>query len=70
MYINFWYPVAASDEVRADKPLRVELMNLRYVVFRDGSGTARVLRDVCVHRGGSLGKGWVRDGQALSLIHI
>lgn len=69
MYINFWYPVAASDEVREDKPLRVELMNLRYVAFRDASGAARVLRDVCVHRGGSLGKGWVREGQVICPYH-
>ena len=69
MYINFWYPIAASDEVRDDKPLRVELMGLRYVTFRTDDGQAHVLRDVCVHRGGSLGKGWVREGGVVCPYH-
>ncbi len=62
MYINFWYPVALSEEVKADEPLRVEILALKFVAFRDADGTAHVLSDTCVHRGGSLGKGWVKDG--------
>ncbi|MGI9329675.1 MAG: Rieske 2Fe-2S domain-containing protein [Gammaproteobacteria bacterium] len=69
MYINFWYPIAGSDDVRDDKPLRVELMGLRYVAFRDDDGQAHVLRDVCAHRGGSLGKGWVREGGVVCPYH-
>ena len=62
MYINFWYPVARSEEIVADKPLRVKLLGLSFVAFRDTNGAAGVLADTCVHRGGSLGSGVIKDG--------
>ncbi|MBM4195594.1 MAG: aromatic ring-hydroxylating dioxygenase subunit alpha [Gammaproteobacteria bacterium] len=61
MFINFWYPICMTDELGA-APLRVELLGLRFVAFRDGAGRARVLADTCVHRGGSLSRGKLRDG--------
>ncbi len=69
MYINFWYPIARGDEVADDKPLRVELLGLPFVAFRDQNGDAHVLSDTCVHRGGSLSAGWVRDGRAVCPYH-
>ncbi len=62
MYINFWYPVARSEEITADKPLRVELLGLDFVAFRDEKGAANVLADTCIHRGGSLSAGLVKNG--------
>lgn len=61
MYINFWYPIARSTEVTAEKPLKVTLLTLPFVAFRDQSGQAHVLADTCVHRGGSLGAGLVKN---------
>ena len=69
MYINFWYPVALSDEVKNDAPLQVQILGLPFVAFRDLDGRAHVLSDTCVHRGGSLGKGWVRDGCVICPYH-
>ncbi len=69
MYINFWYPVALSEEVKADEPLRVEILSLKFVAFRDADGMAHVLSDTCAHRGGSLGKGWVKDGCVICPYH-
>ena len=69
MYINFWYPVALSEEVKADEPLRVEILSLKFVAFRDADGTPHVLSDTCAHRGGSLGKGWVKDGCVICPYH-
>ena len=69
MYINFWYPVALSDEVKADEPLRVEILSLKFVAFRDADGAPHVLSDTCAHRGGSLGKGWVKDGCVICPYH-
>jgi len=69
MYINFWYPIARSEEVSADKPLRVQLLGLPFVTFRDEDGKAHVLSDTCVHRGGSLSAGWVRGGRAVCPYH-
>jgi phenylpropionate dioxygenase-like ring-hydroxylating dioxygenase large terminal subunit len=60
MYINFWYPMALSSEVTAEKPLRIKRLCLQFVVFRDQRGRAHVLADTCVHRGGSLGLGPMR----------
>ncbi|MEE4184563.1 MAG: aromatic ring-hydroxylating dioxygenase subunit alpha [Gammaproteobacteria bacterium] len=69
MYINFWYPIARSEEVTHDKPLRVELLAMPFVAFRDADGAAHVLADTCVHRGGSLSAGWVKDGKAICPYH-
>ena len=60
MYINFWYPVALSSELLAEKPLRVKLLCLQFVAFRGSAGVAHVLSDTCVHRGGALGLGKLR----------
>ena len=69
MYINFWYPVAQSKEVKNDEPLRVQILGLPFVAFRDSEGEPHILSDTCVHRGGSLGLGWVRDGRVICPYH-
>lgn len=69
MYINFWYPIARGEDIVNDKPLRVELLGLPFVAFRDENGAAHLLSDTCVHRGGSLSAGWVRDGRAVCPYH-
>jgi len=58
--MNFWYPVAASDEVTNAKPVRARILTLDFVAFRDTAGKAHVLADTCIHRGASLGKGKVK----------
>ena len=69
MYINFWYPVAQVDEVKNDEPLQVQILGVKLVAFRDSEGVARVLSDTCIHRGGSLGKGWIKDGCVVCPYH-
>jgi len=69
MYINFWYPVALSDNVKNDAPTQVQILGLQFVAFRDTSGQPHVLSDTCIHRGGSLGRGWVRNGRAICPYH-
>jgi len=69
MYINFWYPVALSDKVTNDAPTQVQILGLQFVAFRDTAGQPHVLSDTCIHRGGSLGRGWVRDGRAICPYH-
>ncbi|TDJ44370.1 MAG: aromatic ring-hydroxylating dioxygenase subunit alpha [Gammaproteobacteria bacterium] len=69
MYINFWYPIARGEEITDDKPLRVELLGMPFVAFRDTAGNAHVLADTCVHRGGSLSAGGVKDGRAICPYH-
>jgi phenylpropionate dioxygenase-like ring-hydroxylating dioxygenase large terminal subunit len=60
MYMNFWYPVAAGDEVTNEQPLRVRILSFDFVAFRDTHGTAHVLSDTCIHRGAALGKGQIK----------
>jgi phenylpropionate dioxygenase-like ring-hydroxylating dioxygenase large terminal subunit len=69
MYINFWYPIAASEDVKTDVPFRTQVLGLRFVAFRTRDGRAHVLADVCIHRGGSLGKGWVREDTVVCPYH-
>ena len=69
MYVNFWYPVAKVEDVQDNEPLQVQILGLKFVAFRDTDGIARVLSDTCIHRGGALGKGWVRDGCVICPYH-
>ena len=69
MYINFWYPIADSDDVVNKAPLRAEVLGLKLVAYRDEDGDAHVLADTCTHRGASLGKGWVRDNCVVCPYH-
>ena len=67
MYINFWYPIVRSEDLSMDEPQKVKVLGTNLVAFRDESGAAKVLSDTCVHRGGSLSKGWVKGGCAIFL---
>jgi phenylpropionate dioxygenase-like ring-hydroxylating dioxygenase large terminal subunit len=61
MYINFWYPICTAQDLEEAAPVRSEVLGHKFVAFRDDSGQAHVLADTCVHRGGSLSKGSVKD---------
>ena len=52
MYINFWYPVATSEQVTNERPWRARILSLDFVAFRDDEGNPHVLSDTCIHRGG------------------
>ena len=39
MHINFWYPIAASDTVLIDKPLRTQVIGVRLVAWINFSET-------------------------------
>ena len=69
MYINFWYPICITEELTGDDPLRVQILGIRLVAFRDQEQRAHVLADTCVHRGGSLGRGKVVDGRIACPYH-
>ena len=57
MYINFWYPLAQSDEL-GDQPLKTRALGQDLVLFRGEGGAANCLANTCAHRGGSLGGRW------------
>ncbi len=59
MFINFWYVAEESKNV-SEAPVYSRLLGQDFVVFRDTDGTAHVLSNVCVHRGGSLSNGKIK----------
>jgi phenylpropionate dioxygenase-like ring-hydroxylating dioxygenase large terminal subunit len=58
---NAWYVAAWADEV-ARGPIGRTLLGIPVVLFRDGAGTVRALRDRCPHRAAPLSRGKVVDG--------
>ena len=68
MFVNFWYAAALSEEL-TDKPLKVKMLGHNFVVFRDASGQPHCLSNVCVHRCGSLGQGWVKGDNVVCPYH-
>jgi len=69
MFINFWYPIGLSSEVTGDTPFRAQVFGLPFVAFRDSAGTAHVISDTCVHRGGSLSKGKIKGDRVACPYH-
>jgi len=60
----FWYPVAFSSEVTAEKPYGTRLLDERIVVYRLSDGAIVAARDICLHRGVPLSLGRL-DGDEL-----
>lgn len=56
MLKNLWYVVAPSADLGAAL-MPVQLLGQPFVAFRDEHGNARLLSDICVHRGGALSAG-------------
>jgi nitrite reductase/ring-hydroxylating ferredoxin subunit len=58
MFINFWYPAEEAANV-TNEPLKVQMLGLWFVLWRDADGKAHCIANTCTHRGGSLGDGKV-----------
>jgi vanillate O-demethylase monooxygenase subunit len=65
---RFWHPVAYADEVTADKPLAVTLLDEQLVLFRAGERVVAA-KDLCIHRGAPLSMGWVENGEIVCAYH-
>jgi phenylpropionate dioxygenase-like ring-hydroxylating dioxygenase large terminal subunit len=59
----YWYPVAFSHEV-SEKPIAVQLLDERLVLYRLANGKVTAARDLCLHRGVPLSMGFL-EGDAL-----
>ena len=58
---RYWFPVAASCELRG-KPIKaVKLLGEQLVLFRDASGRLGLLEERCPHRGTSLAYGLIDE---------
>jgi phenylpropionate dioxygenase-like ring-hydroxylating dioxygenase large terminal subunit len=58
MLKNFWYAIEFSHAVQKE-PKLLKVLGQDLVVFRGEDRAARVLSNLCIHRGGSLAGGWV-----------
>lgn len=61
MLKNFWYACEFSSLISAS-PKQIEMLNQKFVVFRDQANKVVVLQDQCPHRGAALSLGWLEDG--------
>jgi phenylpropionate dioxygenase-like ring-hydroxylating dioxygenase large terminal subunit len=61
-FARIWTPVAYSTQLRAERPLRVQVAGTRVVLFRDPLGAPAALLDRCPHRGVALSLGTVTGG--------
>ena len=59
---DYWYVVAETGELTAERVLARRVLNQTLAVFRGGDGRPAVLQDRCLHRNGPLSAGRVRRG--------
>ncbi|MES3036899.1 MAG: aromatic ring-hydroxylating dioxygenase subunit alpha [Bdellovibrionota bacterium] len=60
---NVWYVLALSEEVSKKKPISKVLLGQPVVLYRDQSGKAVALRDLCPHRGIPLSYGRIVEDE-------
>lgn len=63
-----WYLLCAAGDLGRD-PVGMRVLGEDIVVWRDGSGTPRVMTDYCPHRGARLSLGDVVEGQLQCRYH-
>lgn len=63
MIPNCWYALAEAKAVGSKRPLALERLGRRWVLWRDERGEVACLPAACPHRGADLGLGRVRDGE-------
>lgn len=63
-----WVYLCRVDEVPEGRGRTVEAGGARVAVLRDGDEVA-VVADRCPHAGGSLGSGWIEDGEVVCPLH-
>ncbi len=52
---NHWFPILLSKELK-NKPISTKIFGIPIVCFRNQSGEARILLDVCPYQATSLDK--------------
>jgi len=63
----FWHPVALAADIRAD-PIAGRLLDVDLVLWRTREGV-HAAKDLCMHRGGRLSLGSMRDGLLVCPLH-
>ncbi len=63
-----WVLVCRSDEIPVGRGRTCEVLGLRVAVLR-AAATIVALSDRCPHAGGSLGQGWIEEGEVVCPLH-
>ncbi len=66
--VNDWHAVAFSKEVADGTLLATRLLGEELVIWRH-DGKVQVWKDLCIHRGSQLSKGWVVNGTVVCPYH-
>src|SRR5712691_3518505 len=66
---NRWYMLGTSDLLASEQPVALKALGEELVLWRDGSGAARLFPDTCAHRRARLSKGFVAEGQLRCQYH-
>jgi len=66
---RYWQPVALSEELEGEAPLKVKVLGEELVLFRDDQGRVGLLGLHCAHRGADLSLGRIEDGGLRCLYH-
>ena len=69
MINNQWYAIKASNDVKPGKLVAVRRFGENIVLFRNQAGKLGCVTDLCAHRGASLAKGCVSDGNIKCPFH-
>jgi len=63
-----WVAVCQFDELTSDRGRSYEVVGLTLALVRAGEEIV-ALSDRCPHAGGSLGQGWVEEGEIVCPLH-
>jgi phenylpropionate dioxygenase-like ring-hydroxylating dioxygenase large terminal subunit len=66
---DFWYIVAESKDLRADRVVAARLFDEWLALFRDERGRAVAIEDCCLHRCVQLSQGSVKQGRLQCAYH-
>ncbi len=69
MIKNQWYAIISSAQIKPGKMVAVRRFAENLVVFRNQAGKLGCVTDLCAHRGASLGKGCISDGNIKCPFH-
>ncbi|MFO0890827.1 MAG: Rieske (2Fe-2S) protein [Isosphaeraceae bacterium] len=63
-----WFNLGSAPAERPERGSVLEVAGLRLAIFRLGEEIV-ALSDRCPHAGGSLGQGWIEDGELVCPLH-
>jgi phenylpropionate dioxygenase-like ring-hydroxylating dioxygenase large terminal subunit len=67
--IDDWHVIAFSKDVPAGKVVPATLLGEDLILWRDASGIVHVWKDLCIHRGARLSKGWIANDTVVCPYH-